>query len=78
MGILNKTKTETLSYAEQLGSIKEYFKVAHENANNLHAKMEEDIKSKEAQIAQLQADIDNIESVKSETETFMNNISKLS
>lgn len=78
MGILSKTKTETPSYAEQLGSIKEYFKLAHESASNLHSQMEEDIKSKEAQIAQLQADIDNIESVKSETETFMNNISKLS
>ena len=64
MGILSKTKTETPSYAEQLSSIKEYFKVAHDNA------------SKEAQIAQLQADIDNIKSIKADTEAFINNISK--
>lgn len=78
MGILSKTKTETPFYAEQLSSIKEYFKVAHENASNLHSQMEEDIKSKEAQIAQLQADIDNIKSIKADTEAFINNISKLS
>lgn len=77
MGILSKTKTETPSYAEQLSSIKEYFKVAHENASNLHSQMEEDIKSKEAQIASLQSEIETISTTKKDTETFMDNISKL-
>lgn len=36
MGLITKTKVTTPSFAEQLGKIKEQFKVAHENASNLH------------------------------------------
>lgn len=39
--------------------------------------MEEEIKSKEAQIATLQSDIETINVTKKEAETFMENISKL-
>lgn len=38
----------TPTFAEQMSSIKAAFKTAHENANNLHSMMEEEIKSKEA------------------------------
>lgn len=37
MGLITKTKVTTPSFAEQLGKIKEQFKVAHENASNLHS-----------------------------------------
>ena len=65
------------SFAEQMSSIKAAFKTAHENANNLHSMMEEEIKSKETQIASLQSDIETINVTKKEAETFMENISKL-
>lgn len=39
--------------------------------------MEEEIKSKESQIASLQSDIETINVTKKEAETFMENISKL-
>lgn len=77
MGLITKTKVTTPSFAEQLGKIKEQFKVAHENASNLHSQMEEEIKSKEAQIATLQSDIETINVTKKEAETFMENISEL-
>lgn len=65
------------SFAEQMQSIKAAFKTAHENANNLHSQMEEEIKNKESQIASLQSDIETINVTKKEAETFMENISKL-
>lgn len=67
----------TPTFAEQMSSIKSAFKTAHENANNLHSMMEEEIKSKESQIASLQSDIETINVTKKEAETFMENISKL-
>ena len=76
MGLITKTKVTAPSFAEQLGKIKEQFKVAHENASNLHSQMEQEIK-KEAQIASLQSEIETISTTKKETETFMDNISKL-
>ena len=60
-----------------MSSIKAAFKTAHENANNLHSQMEEEIKNKESQIASLQSDIDTINVTKKEAEIFMENISKL-
>lgn len=70
--IFSKSKVAP-SFAEQMQSIK----AAHENANNLHSQMEEEIKSKESQIASLQSDIETINVTKKEAETFMENISKL-
>lgn len=60
-----------------MASIKAAFKTAHENASNLHSMMEEEIKSKESQIASLKSDIETINVTKKEAETFMENISKL-
>ena len=77
MGLITKTKVTTPSFAEQLGKIKEQFKVAHENASNLHAEMESEIAKKESQIAALQEDIKTIGVTKQEAETFMSNIEKL-
>ena len=76
--IFGKTKVAP-TFAEQMSSIKikTAFKTAHENANNLHSMMEEEIKSKETQIASLQSDIETINVTKKEAETFMENISKL-
>lgn len=79
MGIFSKV-TETVvqpTFAEQMAAIKSAFKTAHESTNNLHSQMEEEIKSKEAQIATLQSDIETINVTKKEAETFMENISKL-
>lgn len=42
-----------------------------------HAEMEENVKSKSAQIESLQHDIETINACKEETEKFMENISKL-
>lgn len=65
------------TFAEQMAAIKSALKTAHESANNLCSQMEEEIKSKEAQIATLQSDIETINVTKKEAETFMENISKL-
>lgn len=81
MGIFStKVTTESVAkptFAEQMAAIKSAFKTTHENASNLHSQMEEEIKSKEAQIATLQSDIETINVTKKEAETFMENISKL-
>lgn len=74
--IFSKSKVAP-TFAEQMSSIKAAFKTAYENANNLHSMMEEEIKSKESQIASLQSDIETINVTKKEAETFMENISKL-
>lgn len=74
--IFSKSKVAP-SFAEQMQIIKAAFKTAHENANNLHSQMEEEIKNKESQIASLQSDIETINVTKKEAETFMENISKL-
>lgn len=65
------------SFSERMASIKSMFKTAHENASNLHAEMEQEIKNKEAQIASLQSEIETISATKKDVETFMDNISKL-
>ena len=65
------------SFSERMASIKSMFKTAHENASNLHAEMEQEIKNKEAQIASLQSEIETISTTKKDAETFMDNISKL-
>lgn len=79
MTLFNTTKTEKrpLTFAEQLSKIKNQFKVAHENASNLHAEMELEIAKKESQIAALSEDIKTIGVTKQEAETFMSNIEKL-
>lgn len=79
MALFNTTKTEkrSLTFAEQLGKIKNQFKVAHENASNLHAEMSQEIDRKSAQILKIQEEIDSITEVKRDTEVFMDNISKL-
>lgn len=74
--IFSKSKVAP-TFAEQMSSIKAAFKTAHENANNLHSMMEEEIKNKESQIASLQNDIETINITKRKAETFMENISKL-
>jgi hypothetical protein len=68
---------ETPSFASRMSSIKNMFKVAHEDASNLHAEMESEIAKKESQIAALQEDIKTIGVTKQEAETFMSNIEKL-
>lgn len=65
------------TFASRMSNIKSMFKIAHENASNLHAEMEEEIKNKSAQIASLQSDIQTINIIKKEAEEFMDNISKL-
>ena len=83
MGLFNKkeetvVKTETgVNYAQKLASIKNTFKIAHENASNLHSLMEGDIQEKQDKIKELQDSIDTINVAKRDTETFMENISKL-
>lgn len=85
MGLFNKkeetvVKTETktdVNYAQKLASIKNTFKIAHENASNLHSMMEKDIQEKQAQIDTLQNSINTINEAKRDAEIFMQNISKL-
>ena len=72
-----KSVVATPSFSERMASIKSMFKTAHENASNLHAEMEQEIKNKEAQIASLQSEIETISTTKKDAETFMDNISKL-
>lgn len=83
MGLFNKkeetvVKTKTgVNYAQKLASIKSTFKIAHENASNLHSLMERDIQEKQDKIKELQDSIDTINVAKRDAETFMENISKL-
>lgn len=74
---MKKTTVATPSFSERMASIKSMFKIAHENASNLHAEMEQEIAKKESQIAALQEDIKTIDVTKQEAETFMSNIEKL-
>lgn len=74
---MKKSVVATPSFSERMASIKSMFKIAHENASNLHAEMEQEIAKKESQIAALQEDIKTIDVTKQETETFMSNIEKL-
>lgn len=48
-----KKSVATPPFSERMASIKSVFKTVHENANNLHAEMEQEIAKKEAQIAAL-------------------------
>ena len=79
MELFNTTKIEEkpLTFAEQLGKIKNQFKIAYENANNLHAEISEEIDRKSAQILKIQKEIASITEVKKDTEMFMDNILKL-
>lgn len=79
MELFNTTKTEerSLTFAEQLGKIKNQFKIAYENANNLHVEILEEIDRKSAQILKIQKEITSITEVKKDTEVFMDNILKL-
>lgn len=74
---MKKSVVDTPSFSERMASIKSMFKIAHENASNLHAEMEQEIAKKESQIAALQEDIKTIDVTKQEAETFMSNIEKL-
>lgn len=78
MSLLGKKKVINPTLLNgRLASIKAVFKAAHESASTFHAEMEEDVKSKSAQIESLQHDIETINACKKETEKFMENISKL-
>ena len=78
MSLLGKKKViNPTLFNDRLASIKAVFKAEHESASTLHAEMEEDVKSKSAQIESLQHDIETINACKEETEKFMENISKL-
>lgn len=67
---------ETPSFASRMSSIKNMFKVAHEDASKLKEEMEKEVEKKSAQIASLQSDIETINTTKAEAEVFMENISK--
>lgn len=73
---IKKSVVATPSFNKRMASIKSMFKIAHENASNLHAEMESEIAKKESQIAALQEDIKTIDVIKQEAETFMSNIEK--
>ena len=70
-------KVKVAPFSERMTNIKSMFKIAHENASNLHAEMESEISKKESQITALQEDIKTIGITKQEAEIFMSNISKL-
>ena len=54
MSLLGKKKViNPTLFNGRLASIKAVFKAAHENASTLHAEMEENVKSKSAQIEPL-------------------------
>lgn len=69
-------KVKVAPFNERMANIKSMFKIAHENASNLHAEMESEIVKKESQITALQEDIKNINVTKKEAEDFMFNIGK--
>ena len=73
--IKNK-KVVVPSFSDRISGIKSIFKSAYEQANSLHAEIVEDIKAKNAKIAELQNDIDKVNITKKETEEFISNIEK--
>ena len=68
---IKKSVVAAPSFSERMASIKSMFKIAHENASNLHTEMESEIAKKESQIAALQEDIKTIDVTMQEAETFM-------
>lgn len=77
MTLFNNNSEKTPIFAKQLSKIKNQFKIAHENASNLHAQMSQEIDRKSAQILKIQEEIASITDIKRDTEVFMDNISKL-
>ena len=70
MGIFSKISVETpagsLTFAEEMADIKKAFKVAHENANTLHGRMEQEIQLKQSKIEELNKEIEGINITKKE------------
>ncbi len=81
MGIFSNKKeavvaTAKVSFADQLTAIKESFRTAYNKAESLNQKIEEDIKSKNAAIEALRAQLAESEAAKGDTEQFMKNLEK--
>ena len=72
-------KVKVAPFSERMANIKSMFKIAHENASNLHTEMEEEIAKKKSQIATLQEDIKTIDATKQEAiiEQFSNSIDEV-
>ena len=82
MGIFRK-KEETVTpvktsvtFADQLATIKETFKTAYTKADTLNKKIEEDIQAKNAAIEALQVKLAESETTRAETQQFMKILEK--
>ena len=73
---VNKAKLAVPVFADKLNEIKGQFKAAYDGASKLLSQMDKEIESKESQMAQLQLEINSINTTKKDTEIFMENISK--
>ena len=82
MGIFGKKKETvttvktSVTFADQLATIKETFKTAYTKADTLNKKIEEDIQAKNTAIEALQAKLAECEATKAETQQFMKNLEK--
>lgn len=82
MGIFGKKKETvttvktSVTFADQLATIKETFKTAYTKADTLNKKIEEDIQAKNIAIEALQAKLAESEATRAETQQFMKNLEK--
>ena len=73
-----KSVVATPSFSERMASIKSMFKIAHENASNLHAENGvRDCKEGISKLLHCRKTSKTIGVTKQEAETFMSNIEKL-
>lgn len=82
MGIFRKDKETvapvktSVTFADQLATIKETFKTAYMKADTLNKKIEEDIQSKNTAIEALQVKLAESAATRAETQQFMKNLEK--
>ena len=82
MGLFTKKSTESTAtvvvapktFGDRLTDVKQMFKKAHEDASILRDEMLGEIATKQTKIEALQAEINNIEATKADTEKFIHNI----
>lgn len=70
------TAKKPATFADALSGIKEVFRKAYTDAENLNEQIKQDIQAKTARIEILQTQLSESERVKSETQEFMKNIEK--
>lgn len=77
MAFRNKKVVEVkASFSERLTGIKSIFSEIYKKAQNLSAEIDTQVALKNSQILKLQEELEEVNTTKKETETFMKNLEK--